>query len=106
MRSPVEFVRTMSPEDKEDVFVALLRELIVMNGGKGLIPVQASDGKSLGYYVPPEAARVRWEHFLAEMPPNVRETMTKPLHDLDLDDCLTDVELAALNPGEVLQSPV
>ena len=100
VRSPVEFVRTMSPEDKEDVLVILVRELIDMSGGKGLIPVRSSEGKSLGYFVPPEAARVRWESFLAAMPESVREPMTKPIGDLDFDDCLSDEELAAITQGE------
>jgi hypothetical protein len=94
--SPVEFVRGLSPEDKEDVFLLLLRELIDLNGGKGLIPIQTPDGKALGYYVPPEAARARWERMLADMPPAVREAMTKPLGDIDLDDCLTDEEVMAI----------
>lgn len=60
--SPVEYVRSLSPEDKGRVLIALLRELIELNnGGKCLIPIQAPNGESLGYYTPPAAARAAAE---------------------------------------------
>src|SRR4051812_35923457 len=63
--SPVEYVRGLSLEDREDVFIALLRELIEANGGgKGLIPIETHDGESLGYYVSPLAAAARAEAYL------------------------------------------
>lgn len=57
----------LSPEDKEDVFILLIRELIASNGGKGLIPVETPEGEALGYYAPPEAARARSERLLVNV---------------------------------------
>jgi hypothetical protein len=95
--SPVEFVKSLPPEAKYDVFLALLKEVLAASEGKGLIPVTDENGKSLGYYVPPEAAKARAEALFAEMPPDVREAMTRSLPpDFDPDDCLSDEELKAL----------
>lgn len=54
--SPVEYVRSLSPEGKQAVLLELVREMIQMNGSRGLIPVEDEAGASLGYFVPPEAA--------------------------------------------------
>jgi hypothetical protein len=105
--SPVDYIRALAPEEKEAVFIALLQELIEVNGGgHGLIPFQTADGKSLGYYVPPEASRQRYEQMLAEMPPEVREMMTKPLPpDLDFDDAIPIEDLIASLRAEEDRSP-
>lgn len=57
--SPVEYVRGLSPEDKDRVLVALLKEAIEIQGGRGLIPIYDGD-EDLGYYVPPAAADERF----------------------------------------------
>lgn len=57
--SPVEYVRGLPPEDQEDVLFFLVRELIAVNGGEGLIPINTHEGEWLGYYVPPKAAAAR-----------------------------------------------
>jgi hypothetical protein len=54
--SAVEYVRGLPPEDKQAVFLALLREAVAENGDTGLLPVDDEDGKPFGYYVPPKAA--------------------------------------------------
>lgn len=56
MQSPVEYVRALPPEEKEAVLAELIREAIQINGGQGLISIQAPSGESLGYYVPPAVA--------------------------------------------------
>lgn len=57
-----DYVRGLSEEEKGHVLIALLRELIQVNGGgKGLIPIDTPEGESLGYYVPPKAAQARFE---------------------------------------------
>jgi hypothetical protein len=62
--SAVEYVRALSDEEKGYVFIALLRELIEVNGGgKCLIPIDTPEGESLGYYVPPKAAAARFEMY-------------------------------------------
>src|SRR5437899_10688037 len=55
-QSPVEYVKGLPPEDKQAVFLALLREALQINGDRGLMPVEDEDGKSFGYYVPPQIA--------------------------------------------------
>jgi hypothetical protein len=54
--SPVEYVRSLSPEDKEAVFAELLQEVVRLNGGKGLIPIDNPGGEQLGYFISAEAA--------------------------------------------------
>ena len=51
----VEYVRNLKPEEKQAVFLALLREALAENGDTGLLPVDDEDGKPFGYYVPPKA---------------------------------------------------
>ena len=64
---PLDFLRSLSLEDKEELFVELLREVIAYHGGKGLIPVETPDGEWLGYFVPPEAAAARAEAALPKL---------------------------------------
>jgi hypothetical protein len=95
--SPVDYIRALAPEEKEAVFIALLQELIEVNGGgHGLIPFQTPDGTSLGYYVPPEASRQRYEQFLAELPPEIRDRVPRGLPaDFDPDDTIPIEDLIA-----------
>lgn len=99
--SPVDYVRSLSPESKEEVLAALLLELIEINdGGYGLIPFNFA-GKSLGYYVPPKAADERYERMMAGLPPDVRKRLEVPLPpDFDPNDCLTEEEIRAILRGE------
>ena len=55
----LESIRALSPEDKEVIFLAILREALAINGDTGLLPIEDEDGKPFGYYVPPKAAEVR-----------------------------------------------
>jgi hypothetical protein len=107
-QSPVDYVRSLSPEAKEEVFAALLLELIEINdGGHGLIPCEFA-GHSLGYYVPPKAAQERYERMMAELPPEMREKLRINVpQGFDPDACLSDDELQELNreiDAECLQS--
>lgn len=53
--SPVDYVRQLSPEDKQAVFLELLREALRSHGDRGLLPIDDEAGKPFGYYVPPKA---------------------------------------------------
>ena len=53
--SPVEYVRSLSGEDKQAVFLALLREAISMCGDTGRVLIDDENGKPFGHYVPPKA---------------------------------------------------
>ncbi len=67
--SPVEYVRALPPEDREDILIDLIRAMIAYNGGTGLIPIETPEGESLGYYVPPAAADARAELYLPKLTP-------------------------------------
>jgi hypothetical protein len=55
--SPVEYVRSLSAEDREVVFLMLLEEVIAEYPDQGLIPVhQPDDNKLLGFVMSPDAA--------------------------------------------------
>jgi len=92
-----EICATLSPELKGDVFVALVRELVRLNGNSGRIPVTTPAGEFLGSFVPAAAEKERYERFLTELSPAAREAMTRPLPDtFDPDDCLSDADLDAI----------
>ena len=68
--SPVaaaEYVRTLSPDEKQAVFLALLREAIQINGDTGLLPVEDEEGNPFGYYLPPKAVAARAEALLPKL---------------------------------------
>ena len=78
--SAVEYVRALSDDDKGHVLIALLRELIEVNGGgKGLIPIDTFEGESLGYYVPPLAAQAEAEAVLPKLTPERRAELDRRL---------------------------
>lgn len=58
----VDYVRELPPEDQEAIFIYLLKELIRINGGNGLITI-GTDREQLGYYVPPKAADFLFEKY-------------------------------------------
>lgn len=88
-----DLLRTLSPEAKDELLVALLRELIALRGEQGQISFDLPDGEYLGYFVPPAAAKARADDFLAQMSPKVREAMTRPLPPgFDPDDSYTAEE--------------
>ena len=66
-RSAAEYVRALSSEEKQAVFLALLREAIQMNGDSGLLPVEDEDGNPFGYYLPPKAVAARAEALLPKL---------------------------------------
>ena len=88
----------MSPEDKEDVFLALLEELLARSSKTGLIPFESARGQFLGYFVPPAAAKELADKEWSEMPSSIREQLGRPVEDLD--DCISaDAMLARLRLG-------
>jgi hypothetical protein len=79
VNNPVEYVRNLSPEDQDQVLLTLLREAVRIYGNMGQIPIKDEEGKPFGYYIPQGASEYRTARFIAEMPPEVREQMLKPL---------------------------
>ena len=69
-------------DEKEDVLIALLRELIDnYGGGKGLISIETPEGESLGYYVPPKAAEARAELYLPKLTPEEEAELARRAAD-------------------------
>jgi hypothetical protein len=87
----VEIVGAMSSEDKEDVLVYLIRELIAANGGKGLVPLDDPAGEFLGYFIPPLAAKDLAERQWDGMSLEARERLGRNVTDLDR--CLSAEEM-------------
>jgi hypothetical protein len=97
--SPVEYVRNLPPEEKQAVFLALLREALQYNGDTGLMPVEDENGKAFGYYVPPKVAAAHAAKAWAEMPAEVRERIGRPMGDpenaISADEMLTILSRAS-----------
>jgi hypothetical protein len=93
--SAVDYVRALSPEEKQAVFLALLREALAENGDTGLLPVDDEDGKPFGYYVPPKAAAA----YLKVTPPalssdqeeGIRRAIATPHATFDMGQFLDDL---------------
>ena len=75
----VEYVRALSPEEKQAVFLALLREALAENGDAGLLPVDDEDGKPFGYYVPPKAAAAIAEREVPRLTPEREKELAERL---------------------------
>ena len=58
--SAEELVHSMPPEEKEAVLMLLLKELIEINGGEGMILLNM-ETEDLGIYLPPKAAAALFE---------------------------------------------
>ncbi len=67
--SPVEYALGLSDEDKQRVFCALLKELIELEGGSGLIPITNDADEWLGYHVPPKGAEALFERYGPKLSP-------------------------------------
>lgn len=80
--SAVDYLRSLSDEDKGHVLIALLRELIEINGGgRGLISIDTPEGESLGYYVPPLAAQARAEAVIPKLSPEREAELARRLQN-------------------------
>ncbi len=95
-----EILHGWTPHEKGEALVLLLRELVAVRGGAGLIPVTDEAGEFLGQFVPSEAAKAQTEAHQADMPPAVRERMGKPLPaGFDPTACLSEEELERIRSG-------
>jgi hypothetical protein len=94
--SPAEYVRGLTPEDKQAVFLALLREALQYNGDAGLLPIDDEAGKPFGYYVPPRASEVHFRTLAPVLTADQRDVTARALADLsntfEMEAYLTDLE--------------
>jgi hypothetical protein len=80
--SPVEYVRNLPPEEKQAVFLALLREALQYNGDTGLMPVEDENGKAFGYYVLPKASEKHFRSLVPVLTPEQRDVTLRAMADL------------------------
>ncbi len=81
--SAIEYVHTLPPDEKQAVFLALLREALQIHGDAGLLPIEDEDGTPFGYYVPPTAAKALSDQTWNAIPTEVRELLSRPVKNLD-----------------------
>jgi hypothetical protein len=95
-QSPVEYVRGLPPEEKQAVFLTLLREALQFNGDTGLMPVEDEHGKPFGYYVPPKASEQQFRSLAPVLTPAQRDTTLRALSTLgntfDMQSYLDDLK--------------
>jgi hypothetical protein len=89
-------VAMLSIEEQENLFFDLVREIYRRNAGEGIIPLVNRKGEWLGNLVSPEQPAAAADRVFAEMPPQTRRAIMKPLLDFDFDDTLTDEEVTNL----------
>lgn len=97
--SPVEYVRALPPEDKEDILILLIREMIAYNGPSGLIAIDTPEGESLGYYVPPKAADARFELYGPKLTPEdvaeLKERIQNPGPTITAEEWIAELKAQA-----------
>jgi hypothetical protein len=105
--NPVEYVRELPPEDQEAVLMFLLKELIRINGGNGLIPFETEDGQSMGYYTPPAAAAYLFEKYGPKLTPEreaeIAERIARNEPGIPIEQLIEELrrEEEALRAGEL-----
>ncbi len=93
-----DLLSTLSPEAKDELLVALLRELMQIQGDQGQLSLVTEQGEFIGTFLPPAVVKAQSDAALTEMPPNVREAMTRPLPpDFDPDNSYTAEDLDELS---------
>jgi hypothetical protein len=96
--SAVDYVRSLPPEEKQAVFLELLREAMRSYGDMGLLPIDDEEGRPFGYYVPPKAAQILSDQGWNEIPPEVRQVLSRPV--CDLDNCVSSEEMLTILSSE------
>ncbi|MFO0851129.1 MAG: hypothetical protein U0871_21620 [Gemmataceae bacterium] len=93
--SPVDYVRQLSPEDKQAVFLSLLREAVELNGEKSLLPIEDETGRPFGHYVPPAVADAQLRAVLPPLDPEreaaIRQALATPDRTFDMNEFLDEL---------------
>jgi hypothetical protein len=103
--SPVEYVRTLPPEEKQAVFLALLREALQFNGDSGLMPVDDENGKPFGYYVPPKAAAEIADRELPKLSPEREKELADRLTRIPTGIPISQMIVELKQKAEQLRTP-
>src|SRR4029079_3533817 len=77
----VEYIRSLSPADKNAALVELLNEAVRTHGRAGLVPVRDAKGRSFGYYVPPAPSTEEVAGMGSRMTPEERARGNEALKD-------------------------
>lgn len=93
----VEYVKSLSPEEKTMLLESLVRELIQMNEGWEVIPLESARGEWLGNLVTTKAPAAEADRHYAQLPAESRLALMKPYIEFDWNDVLTEEEMNALN---------
>ena len=94
---PVEFVMSLPEEQKRAVLFALLGELYATNGNLTAIPL-SQGGADLGYLVRSRDMLTGYQKLMLNLPHQVADHLDLVIpDDLDLDDCLSEEEVEAIN---------
>ena len=80
-------------EDQDQLLFDLVSEVYRRNPGEAVIPLVNRKGEWLGNLVSPDQPAAAADRLFAEMPPQTRQAIMKPLLDVDFDDTLTDDEV-------------
>jgi hypothetical protein len=86
----------LSPEMREKILCDLLREVFRSHPGETIIRLLDGNGEWLGNLVAPGAPAADADRLYAELPPQTRQEIMRPLLEVDLDDTLTDEEVKEL----------
>jgi hypothetical protein len=91
---------TISAEEREKLLCDLLREVFRNNPGETVIPLVDGNGEWLGNLVAPGTPAAEADRLYAELPPQTRQEIMRPLLEVDLGDTLTEEEVKELlKPG-------
>jgi hypothetical protein len=78
----IEYVRSLTPADKNAALVELLAEVTRTRGTTGLIPLHDANGEPVGYFVPPIPTKERVQAMVERMTPEERQRGDEALKDL------------------------
>ena len=98
--SPVEFVESLSADDKQAVLDALLREVIARHAGAGVVSMNTLQGEWIGTLMVADHRAAAADQIYARLIPETRESLMKPFLDFDWDNTLSDEEVDAILRGE------
>lgn len=105
--TPVEWVKSLPVEDREAVFLELLREVMAVNGTRGRIDIETESEEYLGYFVPAEAERAEVERLFphdpvweAELDRRRRESTPIPIQQM-----VAELRVEAARLAELPETP-
>jgi len=94
---PLAFVQSLPEEQKRAVLFALLAEVYASQGDLTAIPL-SQGGVDLGYLVRSRDMLTGYQKLMLNLPHEVAEHLDLVIpDDLDLDDCLSEQEVEAIN---------